>query len=126
MSNKFSGRGNLGADPELRYTASGESDPVCSLRIYFDRPKPDGKGGFEDKGGFWMDTNLWGTRGETAARLLKKGARVVVTGELYEETWQDKETGENRSKMRIRAENVDLDLNRLENAVWHSRPNHAA
>ena len=126
MSNKFSGRGNLGADPELRFTAGGESDPVCSLRIYFDRPKPDGKGRFEDKGGFWIDTNLWGTRGETAARLLKKGARVVVTGELYEETWQDKETGEDRSKVRIRAENVDLDLNRLENVAWYSRPNHAA
>jgi single-strand DNA-binding protein len=126
MSNKFSGRGNLGADPELRYTAGGESDPVCSLRIYFDRPKPDSKGGFEDKGGFWMDTNLWGTRGETAARLLKKGARVLVTGELYEETWQDKENGEDRSKMRIRAENVDLDLNRLENVAWHSRSHHAA
>ena len=126
MSSKFSGRGNLGADPELRYTASGESEPVCSLRIFFDRPKPDGNGGFENKGGFWMDTNLWGTRGETAARLLKKGARVLVTGELYEDTWQDKDNGEERRKVRIRAEYVDLDLNRLENVIWRPRPSDVA
>jgi len=126
MSNKFSGRGNLGADPELRYTAGGDSDPVCSLRIFFDRPKPDGNGGFEDKGGFWMDASLWGARGETAARLLKKGARVAVTGELYEEAWQDKESGEDRSKLRVRADNVDLDLNRLESVAWRARSDEAA
>ena len=57
--------------------------------------------------------------------MLKKGARVVVTGELYEETWQDKETGEDRSKVRIRAENVDLDLKRLDGVTWRSRPNDA-
>ena len=75
------------------------------------------------KGGFWLDTNLWGARGEAAARLLKKGARVVVSGELYEDTWQDKETGEDRSRVRLRAENVDLDLNRLDNVMWRSRGN---
>ena len=123
MSNRFLGRGNLGADPEIRYTAGGENEPVCSLRIFFDRPKPDGNGGFEDKGGFWLDTNLWGARGEAAARLLKKGARVLVTGELYEDTWQDRETGEDRSKVRLRAENVDLDLNRLDSVNWRSQGN---
>jgi len=87
MANKFSGRGNLGADPEIRYTAGEDSEPVCSLRVFFDRPKPDGNGGFDDKGGFWLDVSLWGTRGEAAARLLKKGARVSVSGELYEDAW---------------------------------------
>ena len=83
----------VGADSVLRYTVNGESDPVCSLRVFFDRPKPNGDGEFEDKWGFWMDASRWGTRGESAARLLKKGSRVSVTGELYEETWQDKESG---------------------------------
>ena len=50
----------------------------------------------------------------------------MVTGELYEETWQDKETGEDRSKVRLRAENVDLDLNRLDGVTWRSHPNDAA
>lgn len=119
MANKFSGRGNLGADPELRYTAGEDSEPVCSLRIFFDRPKPDGNGGFDDKGGFWLDVNLWGTRGEAAARLLKKGARVSVSGELYEDAWQDRDSDEERRKLRLRAEHIDLDLARLEGVTRH-------
>jgi single-strand DNA-binding protein len=119
MANKFSGRGNLGADPELRYTAGEDSEPVCSLRVFFDRPKPDGNGGFDDKGGFWLDVSLWGTRGEAAAQLLKKGARVSVSGELYEDAWQDNESGEERRKLRLRATHVDLDLVRLEGVNWH-------
>ena len=119
MANKFSGRGNLGADPELRYTAGEDGEPVCSLRIFFDRPKPDGNGGFDDKGGFWLDVSLWGTRGEAAAQLLKKGARVSVSGELYEDAWQDNESGEERRKLRLRATHVDLDLARLVGVTWH-------
>ena len=64
MSNKFSGRGNLGADPELRYTPGDAGEPVCSIRVYFDRPKPDGKDGSEDKGGFWLDVSYWGAHVE--------------------------------------------------------------
>ena len=121
MANRFSGRGNLGADPELRYTAGEDSEPVCSLRIFFDRPKPDGNGGFDDKGGFWLDVSLWGTRGEAAAQLLKKGARVSVSGELYEDAWQDKDSGDDRRRLRLRAEGVDLDLTRLNVVTWQSR-----
>jgi len=123
MANKFSGRGNLGTDPELRYTAGEDSEPVCSLRVFFDRPKPDGNGGFDDKGGFWLDVSLWGTRGEAAARLLKKGTRVSVMGELYEDAWQDNESGEDRCKLRLRATHVDLDLARLEGVTWHVNAN---
>ena len=125
MANKFSGRGNLGADPELRYTAGEDSEPVCSLRIFFDRPKPDGNGGFDDKGGFWLDVSLWGTRGETAAQLLKKGARVSVSGELYEDVWQNNESGEERRKLRLHADHLDLDLARLSSVTWHSRADEA-
>ena len=119
MANKFYGRGNLGVDPELRYTAGEDSEPVCSLRIFFDRPKPDGNGGFDDKGGFWLDVSQWGTRGEAGAQLLKKGARVSVSGELYEDTWQDRDSGEERRKLRLRADHIDLDLARLEGVTRH-------
>lgn len=125
MANKFSGRGNLGADPELRYTAGEDSEPVCSLRVFFDRPKPDRNGGFDDKGGFWLDVSLWGTRGEAAAQLLKKGARVSVSGELYEEVWKDKESGIERRKLSLRADHLDLDLARLSSVTWHSRADEA-
>ena len=68
-----------------------------------------------------MDASRWGTRGESAARLLKKGSRVSVTGELYERTWQDEESGEDRRTLRIRADHVDLDLNRLDRVTMLSR-----
>lgn len=126
MANKFAGRGNLGAEPQLRYTPEPDSVPVCALRVFFDRPKPDGDGQFADKGGFWMDVRLWGARAETASRLLHKGARVAVTGELHEETWQDKTSGEERSKLCVRATYVDLDLTRLDSATWQARTEEAA
>ena len=126
MANKFYGRGNLGADPELRYTPGEDAQAVCALRVFFDRPKPDGSGGFEDKGGFWMNISLWGARGEAADHVLKKGARVAVRGELHEETWQDKETGEPRSRLSVRADTVDLDLSRIESLVWQKKTEHAA
>lgn len=122
MSNNFHGRGNLGAAPTLRHAEhGGESTPVANLRIFFDRPKPDGNGGFEDKGGFWMDVALWGARAETAARLLPKGARVRVEGELFESTWADRETGEERSRLEVRAVSVDLDLSRVDEVTFRRR-----
>ena len=126
MANKFYGRGNLGADPELRYTPGDDSQAVCALRVFFDRPKPDGNGGFEDKGGFWMNVAYWGTRGEAAHRVLEKGARVTVAGELHEETWQDKQSGESRSRLSVRADTVDLDLSRIERVTWRAKTEEAA
>ena len=55
------------------------------------------------------------------AKLLKKGARVAVTGDLYEDTWQEKDTGEPHTKLRLRADNVDLDLARVDSVLWRAR-----
>lgn len=118
--NEFRGRGNLAAAPTLkRIQTSGAEDtvPVAEMRIYFDRPKPDGDNGFTDKGGFWLDVTLWDRQAEIAARLLPKGARVVVEGSLLEQQWNDKETGEPRSKLALRASRVDLDLSRVESVT---------
>lgn len=87
MSNHFAGRGNLGADPELKHVEiDGKPRAVAALRIYFERPVPDGDGGFTDKGGFWLPVNLWGPKAETIAKLLRKGARVRVEGTLVQDT----------------------------------------
>lgn len=114
MANDFRGRGNLGTAPILRHTenGSGEAVPVASLRVYFDRRKPVGDT-FEDRGGFWANVSLWGYRAEAIARLLPKGARVAVEGELYQSSWEDRDTGEPRSQLEVRATHVDLDLGRV-------------
>lgn len=121
MANSFSGRGNLGAAPTLRHHDNGtETVAVANLRVFFDRPKPDGNGNFEDRGGFWMNVSLWGTRAEAVARLLPKGARVHVEGELFQSSWTDRETGEEREQMEIRASNVTLDFARVDSVQFRN------
>jgi single-strand DNA-binding protein len=119
MSNHFLGRGNLGADPEFKHMElEGESRTVVELRIYFDRPVPNGDGGFTDKGGFWLPVNLWGSKAEAVAKLLRKGTRVRVEGTLVQDTWDDKATGEPHSRIEVQANSVDLDLARVESITF--------
>lgn len=115
MANEFRGRGNLGATPAIKQVeVDGEKRSVAEMRVYFDRSVPDGDGGFVDRGGFWLDVNLWGPKGEAAAKILVKGARVAVTGTLVNHEWTDKESGEPRARLEVKADNVDLDLYRVE------------
>lgn len=114
MSNRFEGRGNLGSDPVLKYVdVAGEKRAVCELRVYFDRQVRDGDD-WKEQGGFWLDVAHWGRRAEQAGKLLTKGCRVFVVGTLVQETWADKTTGEERQKLVLDADSVDLDLLRVE------------
>lgn len=92
----------------------GEDRTVTELRIFFDEYKPDGEGGFEQSGGFWLTASVWDRRAEQAAQLLRKGARVRVEGRLVEQEWTDRETGEARKSMQITADEVYLSLARVE------------
>lgn len=115
MSANFNGTGNLGNTPTLRHVRVEDEDrPVCEFRVFFDRSKPDGEGGYEDIGGFWLTVNVWGKRAESAAKHLAKGARVKVEGRLRQDSWKDKETGESRVEIRLDADDVTLALSRIE------------
>lgn len=122
MANEFRGRGNLGAAPALKQVeVDGEKRSVAEMRVYFDRSVPDGDGGFVDRGGFWLDVNLWGPKGEAAAKVLVKGARVAVSGSLVQRTWEDKESGEPRSRIELIADQVALDLSRVERVEFRAK-----
>lgn len=122
MSNNFRGRGNLGDNPSLKYVpVAGEQRAVCELRVYFDRSVPDNEGGFTDRGGFWLDVTVWDIRGEQLARTLSKGTRVCAEGVLVQESWNDKVSGEARSKFVLQADHVDLDLMRVELVTLRKR-----
>ena len=111
MGNKFNGEGNLGIDPELNRRDSKDDDnAVCNLRIYFDKPVPLEDGSFEDKGGFWMNVEIWGKRGIRCHELLKKGNRVTVDGSIIGKKWKDKESGEDQFGLVVRAKRVTPDL----------------
>ncbi len=115
MSNSFRGTGNLGHDPVLTSPVGEEQRTVADLRIYFDRPVKDRDSDqFEDRGGFWLDVSAWDRLAEDVMRILKKGMRVKVEGSLKQSTWTDEQSGEERSRWVLYADEITLVLGRLE------------
>ena len=70
--------GNIGGDPELRFTPNGKA--VLNFNIAENHSKPDGQGGFVEDGTTWRRVSVWGWLGEALAESLKSGDRVIVVG----------------------------------------------
>lgn len=96
--------GNLTRDPELRQTQSGTS--VLSMAVAVSERVKRGDQ-WEDRPSY-VDVTVWGARAEALAKFLRKGLRVAVSGRLRQDRWQDKQTGENRSRLGIVADEVDV------------------
>ena len=123
MSNEFRGTGNVGDTPSLKTVKVGEEErKVTELRVFFDEYRPDGNGGFEQTGGFWLSVNVWGERraGEVVQHV-KKGARVHVVGRLSESKWTSKESGEEHRALQVNADDLFLSLARLSDVGFKPR-----
>jgi single-strand DNA-binding protein len=96
--NKMMIIGNLGADPELRYTPSGKA--VAELRVAVnDRSRgPDGEWQEETQ---WFRVELWEQAAERAAERLRKGHKVFAEGALRAREWEGKD-GQKRTSLEIR------------------------
>ena len=70
--------GNIGGDPELRFTPNGKA--VLNFSLAENHSKPDGQGGFAEDGTTWRRVSVWGWLGEALAESLKSGDRVIVVG----------------------------------------------
>lgn len=92
--------GNLTFDPELRQ-AGGTS--VTELRMAVNRVWFD-KEGQKKEEVLYIDATFWGKQAETACQYLHKGSNVFVEGNLKMDQWDDKNTGEKRSKIRVNGE----------------------
>lgn len=94
--------GNLGADPDLRYTQSGRA--VMNFRIACSEPRKqqDGSWGSHTE---WVPIVVWGNRAEGLNRFLEKGHTVVVQGKMRTSKYQDK-NGNDRYKTEIHADEV--------------------
>jgi len=97
--------GNLGADPELRVTQSGQS--VLKMRLatsasYFDKDSQQRKERVE-----WHSVTVWGKRAEALAKFLSKGSRLLVEGELRTSSWED-DNGQKRYRTEVNALNIIL------------------
>ncbi|MGH9293781.1 MAG: single-stranded DNA-binding protein [Acidimicrobiales bacterium] len=98
--------GNLTADPELRFAASGKA--YCWMRLAVTNPKVPGDWAGERETTFYGLTTF-GSLGEHAAENLKKGDRVVVMGRGETRTWTDKE-GTEHSEKQIVVDGLGPDL----------------
>lgn len=91
--------GNLGRDPELRYTPQGT--PVCSFSMATNERRKDKTGEMQDQT-TWFRVTLWGRQAETASQYLTKGRPVYIEGRLRVEEWTDRD-GKPRHTLEVHA-----------------------
>lgn len=80
--------GNLGKDPELRYTPQG--DAVCDFSVAVNDRKRDKAGEFQDVT-TWFKVTFWRKQAETASKYLTKGRQIYIEGRLQLEEWTDRD-----------------------------------
>lgn len=97
--------GRLTRDPEVRYTPSGT--PVCDLGLATNRRIPAGEGQWKDETTY-IDVTLWRRQAEVAGQYLAKGREVFIEGYLSMDSWEDKNTGQKRSKLKVVCDNMQL------------------
>jgi single-strand DNA-binding protein len=90
--------GNLTRDPELRYTPSGKAVTDISLAI---NRVWNNEQGQKQEDTIFVDVTLWGRQAELAQQYLSKGRCAYIEGRLQMDTWDDKETGKKRSKLKV-------------------------
>ena len=96
--------GNLGRDPELRYTPQGT--PVCSFSMATNERRKDKTGEMQDQT-TWFRVTLWGRQAETASQYLSKGRPVYIEGRLRVEEWTDRD-GKPRHTLEVHATDMQF------------------
>jgi len=92
--------GRAGRDPEMKYFESGSVK--CSLTLAVNRrskrtDEPD-----------WFDLEIWGKTAEVAGNYVRKGSLIGVKGAVKFDHWKDRNTGEERQKLLIRVDQLEL------------------
>lgn len=96
--------GNVGRDPEMRYTQSGEA--VCNFNIATTETWKD-KSGQKQEQTEWHRISMFGKQAEIAGQYLKKGSIVYIEGRIQTRKWTDKE-GQERQTTEIRADRMQM------------------
>jgi single-strand DNA-binding protein len=103
--NKVFLAGNLTRDPELRYTPGGTA--VAQFSVAVNRRYKNREGQMQEEATF-VDIEVWGRQAETSSEYLSKGSPVLIEGRLKLDSWQSKQTGERRTKLRVVGERVQF------------------
>ena len=97
--------GNLGKDPEVKYTPQGT--PVAKLTLATNERYKDKDGQWQDRTE-WHNIVLWQRLAEIAGEYLKKGGKVYIEGRLQTRSWDDKQTGQKKYMTEVVANDLVL------------------
>ena len=103
--NKWIGIGNLGKDPEVRYTAGG--DPIANFSIACTESWKDKQTGEKKEMTEWVRISVFGKLAEICGQYLKKGSQVYIEGSLRTRKWMDKD-GVERYTTEIRCDDMKM------------------
>ena len=96
--NKVILMGNLTRDPELRYTSGGTA--IAKLGLAVNRVWRDAEGQQKEETTF-VDIDAFGKQAETLGQYMQKGRPILLEGRLKLDQWEDKNTGQNRSRLGV-------------------------
>lgn len=117
--NKVILAGNLTRDPELRYTPKGTA--VAKIGIAVNRTWKSETGETKEEVTF-VDVEAWGRQGEVISQYLKKGRPVLIEGRLKLDSWEDKNTHQKVSKLKVVLESFSFLDSRPEGGGGYSKP----
>lgn len=103
--NKVIVMGNLGQDVEIKHTQGGTA--VCEISLACTRKWKGGDGQMKEET-VWVPVTLWGRQAEIAGEYLGKGKPVLIEGRLTMDSWEDKDSGKKRTRMKVTAESLQL------------------
>ena len=92
--------GNLVNDPEVRFTPKGTPVANLSLGINETYTVDDEKRQITT----FVDVQVWGPSAENFGKMVRKGQEILIEGALRQDRWEDKQTGQNRSKLYVKAD----------------------
>ncbi len=98
--------GNLTRDPVVRYTPGGTA--VSEIGLAVSRQWTDRQSNQRKEETTFVDVTLWGRQAEVAGEYLAKGRPVLIEGRLQLDQWEDKQSGEKRSKLRVVGETMQM------------------
>lgn len=103
--------GHLTADPNLSYTGAGAARLTFSVAVNHVWRDADGE---QQKKVSFFDCVAWRKTAEDAGDVLEKGVGVIVVGRLEQRSWEDKETGDKRSKIEVVADDIAVSVRSID------------
>lgn len=98
--------GNCTRDPQVKYLSSGTA--VAEIGLAINEKWTDTRTKEKKEKTVFVDCTAWGRTAEVAGEYLSKGAQVCIEGKLDLDQWQDKQSGQNRQKLKVTVERLVL------------------